>query len=179
MKDLRWWLLLEDENHENFAKRLLEQLCGAEPRIIRADRPKGGGDASEFVIREFPDVLKKALRRKPGENRVLVVVIDGDGHGVAKRRRSLEDSLRKAGADAIADTESVIVLVPTRNIETWLNETSASEAVNYKSPFGRWVRADFERAARRILGSGPDLPSVLEAREEIARLRAGSARRSR
>jgi len=50
----------------------------------------------------------------------LVVMIDGDDRGPAKRRAELEAACRKEGVSFVRSTERVLIVVPTWNIETWI-----------------------------------------------------------
>ena len=47
-------------------------------------------------------------------------MIDGDTAGSVQRMRQLDESCRLSGIAPRTDADRVIVLVPERNIETWL-----------------------------------------------------------
>ena len=80
--------------------------------------PAGEGSGEQFVREEYPRQLR-ALRAST-VNAVLVVMIDGDTGGLTKRMRQLDESCRLLDVPPRTPTDPIIVLVPKRNIETWL-----------------------------------------------------------
>jgi hypothetical protein len=111
-------LLCEDSQHEAFVRRLVENIApaGTRPRVEKG--PKGRGAGDNWVIRRFPAELA-ALRRAHRSAR-LVVMVDGDGHSPQERRAEIDDACRSAGVKPPTADEPVLVLVPCRNIESWL-----------------------------------------------------------
>lgn len=86
-------------------------------RVEKAPTAKGAAD--NFVCQRFPDELQ-ALRSKGGEKAYLVVMLDGDAQGVTQRKASLNVNCSDREIDPPADSDQVLVAVPTWNIETWL-----------------------------------------------------------
>lgn len=112
-------LLCEDSQHEAFARRFLRQ-DGHDLRNLRILRArKGKGSAEQYVREQFPVELA-ALRRRAAENVALIVLIDGDQHGVASRKEALWSACADKGVARPDDNDRVVVSVPTWNIETWL-----------------------------------------------------------
>ena len=115
-------LLCEDKQHENFVRYFLKKMDRAKTiritRVVRA--PKGIGSAEQFVRSRFSEQLK--LHRQGGHHasRVLVVMLDGDNHGVERRIQELDNACRDRGVPCRRSDEHVLVLVPTWRIETWL-----------------------------------------------------------
>ena len=58
--------------------------------------------------------------RAAAVNAVLVVMIDGDVAGFTRRMRQLDESCRLSRIAPRVNADRVVVLVPERNIETWL-----------------------------------------------------------
>ena len=78
-------LLCEDAQHESFGRRFLEK-AGWTIRHIRVEKaPKGLGSAEQFVRKRFPDELEAYRRRKHRVSVALIVMMDGDNHGVDQR----------------------------------------------------------------------------------------------
>ena len=90
-------------------------------RIARRDidtqvAPRGRGSAANWVTQQYPGVLRLARSKRSQEGLGFLVIIDGDNVGVDKRR----EQLRAAAGQSSSDEPRVAVLVPTRNIETWV-----------------------------------------------------------
>jgi hypothetical protein len=63
------------------------------------------------------------------------VVTDADVLSVEQRRQQLSAPLVAAGIPVLTDDEAVAILIPRRNIETWiyyLNGQSVDEATTYR-----------------------------------------------
>ena len=69
--------------------------------------------------KKFPDELQ-AIRSKANENVALIMIIDSDVQGVARRKHSLNDARHNSGVKPLSDSDPVLICVPTWNIETWL-----------------------------------------------------------
>ena len=129
-------LLCEDAQHEAFVRRFLKRRRVATGHLRVEKCP--GGSAEQFVRKRYPVELA-AMRRRHSQS-VLIVVLDGDGEGVRRRRGALAAVCREAGVDDRTASEPVVVLVPTWNIETWL-AYAAGEIVDENRP-------DYPRLAR-------------------------------
>lgn len=110
-------LLCEDAQHEAFGRRFLEQ-CGWRKQQIRVERsPKGETCGEQWVRERYPGEVD-GLRRSHVA-RALVVLIDADKH--TSRADQLEDSLRNHNLAERRDDEAIAILIPRRNIETWIH----------------------------------------------------------
>lgn len=110
-------LVCEDSQHEAFARRFLARK-GWDPRSIRVEKlpgPRGSGE--QFVRERFPTELSAI--RSGHVDRALIVMIDGDQHGPARRLSQLDSACHAAGVDSRGPGDLVAVLVPTWRIETW------------------------------------------------------------
>ena len=146
MGGVRFVILCEDSDHKRFAEHFLK-ACGAHPRDLRSRvAPASRGDASRWVIQQYPNEVKIHRRKSANQDVALLIVIDGDNHSVSGRLREIDDGLDQAEQASRSGTERVCVWIPCRNIETWvyyLGGNSADETSNYRNA----VRADEYRAA--------------------------------
>lgn len=143
-------LLCEDEQHEAFARRLLRGL-GWDSRKIRVERsPSGRGSAEQYVRERFPRELQ-AMRSRHGKSAHLVVMIDGDSQGVARRRASLVAACRTKNVAPPSDADPVVISVPTWNIETWLAYLGGETIDESRGDYQRLPRAKDCRPMVRVL----------------------------
>jgi hypothetical protein len=112
-------ILCEDLRHLNFVRRYL--MCrGVESRRIRAKvAPSGRGAGSQYVIQNYPAEVK-ALRSRAYLRAGLVVIVDADVCSSEERLRQFAESLEQAQHDRRGESERIALLVPKRNIETWV-----------------------------------------------------------
>jgi len=125
-------ILCEDNQHEAFARRMLEKL-GWETRKMRVEKcPPGSQSGAQWVRERYP-VEVKALRAT-SVTRALVVMMDADAHEVAEQRRFLADQLAKDGVAPRGDDEPIALVLPRWHVETWLaylGGATVDEAVKY------------------------------------------------
>jgi len=131
-------LLCEDNQHEAFARRFLNAM-GWETRAMRVEKAPGGRGAGEQFVRERFSLELKAQRSRP-VSQALVVLIDGDHHGVAARLHQLDQACRDAGVAERTDEERVAIIVPTWNIETWLAYLDGEQVREDRSEYPRLPR---------------------------------------
>ncbi len=118
-------LVCEDRQQETFVRRFLKRHFANEARELshrlRVERAQvGRGAADQFVLERFPREVA-AYRRLGGKRQTrLLVMIDGDSLGVECRTQRLATACREKQIEPRKDTEQIVVLVPTWNIETWL-----------------------------------------------------------
>jgi hypothetical protein len=111
-------LLCEDAQHEAFARRFLVEE-GWHPRAIRVQRsPRGRGAGEQWVRARYP--MELHTLRAVHVSTVLAVMVDADGSTVQERVAALESSCAAAGVPARKADDRVAIIVPRRNIETWL-----------------------------------------------------------
>lgn len=118
-------LVCEDQQQETFVRRFLKRHLRYEARELsrrlRVEKAQAGrGAADQFVLERFPREVA-AYRRQGGKRQTrLLVMIDGDSFGVERRTQHLATACRQKQIEPRKDTEQIVVLVPTWNIETWL-----------------------------------------------------------
>ena len=99
-----------------FFRRLLCKRWFGWLRVQRIRNAQGAGD--RFVVARFAGEVQIA-RRKRHENDALVVVVDGDRLKMQRRLRELDKQLAAEGLAQRGRDENVLIVVPTRNVETW------------------------------------------------------------
>lgn len=144
MRSVQLVILCEDTQHEAFCRRFLS-ANGWSVRAIRVEKaPRGRGAAEQFVRQRFPRELK-AHRSRP-VSQALVVMIDGDAHGVEARLQKLDEACRNSGVEVRGPGARVALFVPTWNIETWLAYLDGETVDEARSNYPRLTR---ERECQR------------------------------
>ncbi len=133
-------LLCEDRQHETFARRFLTKAGWSTRRLRVEIAPPGAGSAEQFVRERFPAELSAYRSNRHRVAQALVVVIDGDSHGVHTRLEELNSACRFQGVPPRDVNEGVLIAVPTWNIETWLAYLSGEVVDESKSDYQRLPR---------------------------------------
>jgi len=147
------------------------------PHEIRIEQsPAGRGDAGHWVTQQHP-IEVRALRSKPHLSLALITMLDADTRSVDDRKRELDDALAASGQDRRRPSERIAVLVPRRNIETWIHRLEGN-AVNESDSYPRHRGA--ESRCREAVGefvrrcpahmADDDPPSLRDGCEELTRL---------
>jgi hypothetical protein len=170
-KDARVVVLCEDIRHYHFVRGFLMARGVRPDRITPRIAPPGSGSGEHFVREQFPLELK-AHRARRG-NVVLVVCVDQD-RSAQDRARKLADACADRGVAIPAGDDRLLVLVPTRNIETWLYLIEHGAAVDETSDYKPRCRdAKPGKLGRRLAADCPTLeltPSLKNARRDWRRL---------
>lgn len=144
-------VLCEDRAHWNFVTHYLKKVGFNHRQFRQAMPPRGKGSAADFVLRSFGDEVKAFRARASYQpSCTLVTVIDADTRDVEDRLRELDQRLRSEGLAVRGDVELICLLVPKRNIQTWicyLNGADVEESSDYKN---HSVAADVKPAAFRL-----------------------------
>lgn len=177
MRKVEFVVLCEDKNHESFIIRYLRRL-GFNRRQIRPEpRPVGRGAGEQWVRKRYP-LAAEIQRSKANRSRAsLIVIIDADTMSTEERKQQLDDALDAAGQARRGGSERIALVVPRRNIESWVHFTlhaEIDETTDFK-PRHRdasvWGSAD---AAVRVHRSGSDEtavpPSLVAACQELRRV---------
>jgi hypothetical protein len=173
-------ILGEDQNkrHQNLIRKYLKARGFADRQIRDLAVPVGETPGISFVLSRFASEVHDL--RAVAYSRGLVVVIDADDREVSERKAQLEQKLREAGESLRAEDEAIAIVVPKRNVETWiwyLDGNAVDEITNYK---GNPVRDNYDlapakRAFANFIISGqtpfPECPpSLQESRIELLRI---------
>jgi hypothetical protein len=116
----RMVILCEDFQQHTFLYRLLTPL-GFPRNRIRIEKVRDGeGAGDQFVRNRYPDEVT-IQRRKSARMRIgLVTAIDADTDPIRNRYQELNDVLEANEQEHRQNGEKICILVPKRNIETWI-----------------------------------------------------------
>lgn len=117
-------LLCEDSQTNSFVRRFLKRRNFSNRDIQTLPLSADQGSGEQRVRAQYPNQLK-AIRAK--RDAYLIVVIDADTHTTSQRRDQLDDACRQQNVPARTDKDSVVLVIPRRNIETWFAYLSGSE----------------------------------------------------
>ena len=148
-------ILCEDLMHGNFVRHYLLEKGVPSNKIIRINNcPAGKQSGAQYVLQNYPKEVS-ALRSTHYISQGLVAVIDADTFGVEERMASCRKALVDAGIEDKKDDESIVVLVPRRNIETWIHYTLGN-VVNETDKYDNQVEhANVKPAARTFASRCP------------------------
>lgn len=164
----RWVILGEGLQDLNFAYHWLRARNVPRGTIEKRVPLAGRCSGEQHVRAQLPIELAR-LRSRAGEAIVLIVITDADSLTVEQRVATLDDAVAH-------DRERVVLLIPRRNLETWIayfHGHAVDESTDYKQ---RFRDSDMCRAAARRLAALTELPadapdSLRRAFGELARLR--------
>ena len=129
-------LLCEDAQTDTFVRRFLKRRKFR--HFKSSGFPHGSGSGEQWVRERYPHELQ-AIRQIQGA--CLIVVTDADVHPTEFRRAQLDAECDEKRIPRRKDDERVLVIVPRRNIETWLAYLAGDE-VDEET---RYPRLDRER----------------------------------
>ena len=109
-------LVCEGGRDSAFARAFLKQ-AGIDVRKV-TPRENQGGSGHDWVINETVEAI--ADLGKYAEGRGVLSLLDEDGQDVAKRRSAISAKLKARNLPALSPTDGRCLLLPKRNIETWL-----------------------------------------------------------
>ena len=127
-------ILCEDRAHDNFVRHHLKKR-GFNHRQLRTITWDRSGSGQQFVLQKYASEVQTYRSKANHLSRALLTVIDADTQEVQYLHRRLEEQLQKAGIENRKEDERIAVLVPKRNIETWvvyLQGDSVDEESDYK-----------------------------------------------
>ncbi|MGO8670106.1 MAG: hypothetical protein ACLQVD_01875 [Capsulimonadaceae bacterium] len=167
-------ILCEDRQHEVFVSRYLKKHGIEKRAIVPLVSPRGREAGSSFVLRKYADEVQNCRHRNQHTRTYLIVVLDVDVSTVEARFGELSARLESAREDS----EPIVLLLPRRNIETWIealcgsivNEETTYRHLKCESDCEPAVQNLFEHRRRR---QGPDEnwpPSLHIGYQELGRL---------
>ena len=167
-------LLCEDDDTDRFVRRFLSHRNFKARDIYTLPLPDGKQSGEQWVREKYPDELK-AIRNH--QNAFLVVVVDADTQTTESRRSQLDQECDKQGVPRRTSDEPVIIMVPKRNLETWLaylDGQSVDETTRYPklTPKEHRALADelYQMCHRSQQFREPTPPSLPEACSEYRKL---------
>ena len=93
------------------------------------------GSGEQYVRSHYARAVQAFRSQSHDANASLVVMTDADMLSVAARRKTLDDALRQAEQAPRSTNERIVLLIPKRNVETWvahLNGAAVDENSDYK-----------------------------------------------
>jgi len=110
-------MVCEDAQQRVFIYRLLKRF-GLHRRLRVETAQEGRGAADQWVREKYPDEV--AAYRRSTMAVGLVTAIDADENSVRFRYRQLNKELDANDLNRRGRNENICLLVPKRNIETWI-----------------------------------------------------------
>ena len=104
---------------ERFFTRLGTRVLGSPPEHVEK-APNGMGAASDWVIKRYPELMRRYPLRYPNENVALVVAVDGDNQGHRRRKLRFDEELSQRNMNPREERERVAICLPTWSVETWV-----------------------------------------------------------
>jgi len=169
-------VLCEDRQQEVFVRYFLEN-CGIDPHRIRANIcPKGKTAGEQYVREAYPKEVMAYRRVSSYKTIGLTVVTDADIKAIVDKFRELEEALAGRNQDKRQARERIALLIPKRNIETWIHYLQG-EPVNEADSYPKLAReGDCKPAVKRLAQKPSYTPaagtpsSLREACREIKRI---------
>jgi hypothetical protein len=170
-------VLCEDVKHKSFIFRYLRRL-GFKNRQIHSRLPRAGRGAGEQWVRErYPEEARAQRRRANHTSTSLIAVVDADTLSVDKRRLQLDETMTKAGLSPRETKERIAIVIPRRNIESWVHfaetrqiDETTDFKLRYKSTNDCKNAADVAVEACRAADQSQVPPSLAAACLELKRI---------
>ena len=127
-------ILCEDRAHDNFVRYHLKKRR-FNHRQLRTIPWGRLGSGQQFVLQKYASEVQTYRSKANHLSCALLTVIDADTQEVQRIHHRLEEQLQNANLENRKANERIAILVPKRNIETWivyLQGTSVNEKKDYK-----------------------------------------------
>lgn len=169
-------ILAEDQRQQQFVRSCL-RAAGYHHRAIRAEPLSAGSGSGEQRVREeFPRQVAACRARSHSVGTILIAMVDADQSTVEERERQFVKQLADADAVRISAAERIALLIPRRNVETWilaLRGDEVDEQTDYKR---RVTGEDVPSAGQRFFemvrnpAAEVKLPSLARSVQECRRI---------
>jgi len=107
-------LVCEGWRDSAFARGFLES--SGNRKIYPRVNPRGSGHS--WVKSQFVEEVANLARFSEG--RGVLGLLDEDGQGISEREEEIAEALRQQNLEPLSATNGRCLLLPTRNLETWL-----------------------------------------------------------
>ncbi|MFA5498694.1 MAG: hypothetical protein WCX83_04935 [Candidatus Cloacimonas sp.] len=111
-------LICEDTQQECFVRRFLNGMGWGKRQLRIEKSPSGRGSGEQWVREKYAAEL--ANYRKSHVQYAILTIVDGDVHGVSYRTNQFDNKCIEKEIPVRNNLETVAIIVPTRNIETWI-----------------------------------------------------------
>lgn len=175
LSESQFVLLVEDAQQQNFIYHWLRENNVPIRKIRKVPLPAGKGAGEQYVRQKYAAEVQAHRSQKNHLSVRLCVFIDADTEPVSVRHQQLNEVLKAAEQKPREKGEGICLLVPKRNVETWIhhiNVGGADEEKDFKPK-----TADECHAAVKALAQAkgqavrsPEPPSLTAGREELAKL---------
>ena len=133
-------LLVEDARQRDLVRHYLRRAHNSSYRNIRVrPLPSGRGSGEQYVREKYPSEVKEYRTQMHRRRTALVVATDADLRPAAQRENELAAALETTGEQPRGETEAIVLLIPKRNVETWiccLTGERVDEVTDYKNRRG-------------------------------------------
>lgn len=144
-------LLAEDVRQRKIIHRYLTKKRGYSHRCIRWINPqafKGETPGLTFIRENYAQQVAELRNFLARRATVLIVVVDADAQTVDERVHELDVRLQADGQQARQSDEPILLIIPRRNVETWmcfLYDNAVDEETDYKPECKRLDDGEFAR----------------------------------
>jgi hypothetical protein len=146
---MKYTILCEDDQGACFIRRFLGKRHVERRDIREIIAPSGQGCGEQWVRERYP--LELQIVRKTKEN--LIVCTDADCLTVSDRIKKLDEECAKANVPGRIAKDTAALIIPKRNIETWieyLHAIEVNEEDDYAKPKHRADKKRCEKAAQAL-----------------------------
>ena len=165
----------EDKQQECFARRFLKGLGWDYRQLFFRINSAGKGSGEQWVREKFAKELN--IYHTKQWTYAIIAIIDGDTKGVEGRITQFNNICREKRVPVRSNNDAVAIIVPTRNIETWIHylngETVDEETVYPKLKFESECQSAVDNLVTMCKGNGlsQDAPPSLHSACEEYRSR--------
>lgn len=143
-------LLCEDSQTDAFVRRFLRRRNFRGRDIRTLPLPAGRQAGEQWVRRRYPAELRTIRSR---QDAYLIVATDADDRSTNDRRAQLDAACEEQNVPVRTDNDPALVIVPRRNIETWLAYLDVGNPVDEDRRYPRLKRErDCDRHAKKLFG---------------------------
>jgi hypothetical protein len=114
-------ILCEDKQQQTFVRRFLKGVGFEDHKLRFHPLPGGKGAGEQYVRKQYPIEVKSYRQKAPKRVVGLLVVIDADLKSLEERHKQLNDELMAKNLAKRQEDERIPILIPKRNIETWIH----------------------------------------------------------
>jgi hypothetical protein len=119
-RGVRLIAIVEDDEHRRFLLHLLKELRFHSRELRFLVAPAARGSASQWVVDQYCKEVPIHRSRFKYQRLALIAMVDADNRLVNEKFNECDRALSAAGHPERGEEEWIAVLIPKRNIETWI-----------------------------------------------------------
>jgi len=138
-------VIVEDDHHKMLIYRYLRSRGLSSHQITTKLSPSGQGSAEQWIRTVYATEVRayriRHAKATSAQATGLIVMIDADIGTVQNRLKQFMHALEESGVPKVEHVERIALLVPKRNVETWilrLTDCAVNEETNYKRTRHDW-----------------------------------------